>query len=109
MLVVDIISWESIQLLHSTLSWCGFQYLLHFSCLPYPLEVLLIIVLFVFMHLSTGALLLLSVPAVYEKYQDHVDEKLHVARGVIQTQYRKIDDTVLRKIPLFSGKQKKIQ
>jgi hypothetical protein len=54
-----------------------------------------------------GVLLSLSVPVLYEKYQDQVDEKLTVAHKMIQTQYRKLDDNVLRKIPL--NREKKTQ
>ncbi|KAM1030999.1 hypothetical protein FF1_034795 [Malus domestica] len=56
-----------------------------------------------------GVLLSLSVPVLYDKYQDHIDDKLHVANRVIQAQYRKIDDSILKKIPLRSNKEKKLQ
>ncbi|PQM38078.1 reticulon-like protein B11 [Prunus yedoensis var. nudiflora] len=56
-----------------------------------------------------GVVLSLSVPVVYDKYQGHIDEKLLVANRVIQTQYRKIDDSILKKIPLRSNKEKKVQ
>ncbi|CAL0320757.1 unnamed protein product [Lupinus luteus] len=53
----------------------------------------------------TGILLSLSVPLLYDKYQDLIDEKLYLANGIIQTQYRKIHGIVLSKIP----KEKKVQ
>ncbi|KAF2321042.1 hypothetical protein GH714_033107 [Hevea brasiliensis] len=56
-----------------------------------------------------GVLLSLSVPVLYDKYQHHIDEKLSVTHRIIQTQYRKIDDSLLKKIPLPSSKEKKIQ
>ncbi|GFY90031.1 hypothetical protein Acr_07g0002280 [Actinidia rufa] len=56
-----------------------------------------------------GVLLSLSVPLLYEKYQDQVDEKLIVACKIIQTQYRKIDDNVLTKITIPLNKDKKTQ
>ncbi|RXH99906.1 hypothetical protein DVH24_021708 [Malus domestica] len=56
-----------------------------------------------------GVLLSLSVPMLYDKYQDHIDDKLHVANRVIQAQYRKIDGSILKKIPLRSNKEKKLQ
>ncbi|XWS39906.1 hypothetical protein CRYUN_Cryun18bG0094900 [Craigia yunnanensis] len=56
-----------------------------------------------------GVILGLSVPVVYDKYQHHIDEKLSVAHTIILTQYRKIDETVLRKFPLPSNKEKKMQ
>ncbi|KAF7142603.1 hypothetical protein RHSIM_Rhsim05G0088300 [Rhododendron simsii] len=54
-----------------------------------------------------GVLLSLSVPVLYEKYQAQVDEKLIVAHKIIQTQYKKLDDNILRKMPL--NKEKKTQ
>ena len=56
-----------------------------------------------------GIILSLSVPMVYDKYQHHIDEKLSVTNRIIQTQYRKINETVLRKLPLLSNKEKKMQ
>jgi hypothetical protein len=56
-----------------------------------------------------GVLLSLSVPLVYDKYQDHINEKLLVTQRVIQTQYRKIDETILKKIPIGLNKEKKLQ
>lgn len=56
-----------------------------------------------------GVILSLSVPFFYDKYQDQVDEKLIVAHKIFQTQYRKLDDSILRKIPLPQNKQKKTQ
>ncbi|OWM64821.1 hypothetical protein CDL15_Pgr028538 [Punica granatum] len=55
-----------------------------------------------------GVLLALSVPYIYERYQDHINPKLCVANRVIQTQCRNIDN-VLKKMPLPSNKEKKIQ
>ncbi|KAF1860783.1 hypothetical protein Lal_00000196 [Lupinus albus] len=52
-----------------------------------------------------GVLLSLSVPLLYDKYQDQIDEKLYLLHGIIQTQYRKIHGIVLSKIP----KEKKVQ
>ncbi|KAA8536231.1 hypothetical protein F0562_028709 [Nyssa sinensis] len=56
-----------------------------------------------------GVLLGLSIPVLYDKYQDQVDGKLIVAHKIIQAQYRKIDDNILRKIPMPLNKKKKIQ
>ncbi|MBA0730606.1 hypothetical protein Golax_023346 [Gossypium laxum] len=56
-----------------------------------------------------GVILSLSVPVLYDKYQHDIDEKLSVTNKIIQTQYRKIDETVLRKLPLPSKKEKKMQ
>ncbi|XP_050261426.1 reticulon-like protein B11 [Quercus robur] len=56
-----------------------------------------------------GVILSLSVPVVYDKFQDHIDEKLCVIHRILQAQYRKIDDNILKKIPFPSNKQKKIQ
>ncbi|XWS62949.1 hypothetical protein CRYUN_Cryun06bG0054600 [Craigia yunnanensis] len=56
-----------------------------------------------------GVILSLSVPLVYDNYQHHIDEKLSVTHRIIQTQYKKIDETVLRKLPLPSNKEKKMQ
>uniref|UniRef100_A0A5B6YMH5 Reticulon-like protein n=1 Tax=Davidia involucrata TaxID=16924 RepID=A0A5B6YMH5_DAVIN len=62
-----------------------------------------------FTLVNIGVLLSLSVPMLYDKYQDQVDDKLIVAHKIIQTQYRKIDDTILRKIPIPFNKKKKTQ
>uniref|UniRef100_A0A7N0TMH6 Reticulon-like protein n=1 Tax=Kalanchoe fedtschenkoi TaxID=63787 RepID=A0A7N0TMH6_KALFE len=56
-----------------------------------------------------GVLFSLSVPLVYDKYQDPIDDKLSIAHGVLLTQYRKLDDKVIRKIQIPAGKGKKIQ
>ncbi|KAG8645594.1 reticulon-like protein B11 [Manihot esculenta] len=56
-----------------------------------------------------GVLLSLSVPVLYDKCQHHIEEKLSVTHRMIQTQYRKIDDSLLKKIPLPSRGEKKIQ
>ncbi|KAF1878748.1 hypothetical protein Lal_00047420 [Lupinus albus] len=52
-----------------------------------------------------SVLLSLSVPLLYDKYQDQIDEKLYLVHGIIQTHYRKIHTIVLSKIP----KEKKVQ
>ncbi|KAM7251236.1 hypothetical protein ACFE04_023119 [Oxalis oulophora] len=56
-----------------------------------------------------GVLISLSVPLVYDKYQDHINEKLCVTQRVLQTQYKKIDETILKKIPISMNKEKKFQ
>ncbi|KAK9286298.1 hypothetical protein L1049_014688 [Liquidambar formosana] len=56
-----------------------------------------------------GVLLSFSIPVLYDKYQNQIDDKLRVTNRVIQTQYRKIDDTILRKIPMPLNKAKKTQ
>ncbi|PSS02681.1 Reticulon-like protein [Actinidia chinensis var. chinensis] len=56
-----------------------------------------------------GVLLSLSVPVLYEKYQDKVDKKLIVAHKIIQTQYQKLDDNVLRRIPMPLFNERKIK
>lgn len=59
--------------------------------------------------LYIGTLLSLSIPLLYDKYQNEIDKKLIVARNVIQTQYKKVDEQVLRKIPRSLNKEKKAQ
>ncbi|KAK0580455.1 hypothetical protein LWI29_002120 [Acer saccharum] len=56
-----------------------------------------------------GILLSLSVPVVYDKYQDHIDEKLCIITRVVRTQYHKIDEKFLKKIPMSQIKEKKTQ
>lgn len=58
--------------------------------------------------ISAGVLLSLSVPVVYDKYQDNINAKLSLACEIFQMQYRKIDDNLLKKIPVLS-KQKKME
>ncbi|KAL6013324.1 hypothetical protein ACLOJK_003817 [Asimina triloba] len=56
-----------------------------------------------------ATVLALTVPALYDKYQDHVDEKLCATHKVLLRGYRKIYDTVLRKLPVPLIRKKKIQ
>lgn len=60
-------------------------------------------------YVVSGVLLSLSVPLLYEKYQDEIDDKLIIAHKIIQAQLRKLDETVLSKIPMPKNKQKKTQ
>ncbi|KAL0454283.1 UNVERIFIED_CONTAM: Reticulon-like protein B11 [Sesamum latifolium] len=52
-------------------------------------------------------LLSFSLPVLYDKYQKPIDDKLSAAYNIAQVQYRKIDDKILRKLPLPSKKEKK--
>ncbi|XP_045808525.1 reticulon-like protein B11 [Trifolium pratense] len=54
-------------------------------------------------------LLSLSLPVLYDKYQDRIDEKLHVVHGVIHPHYQKICNIVLSIIPKRTSKEKKVQ
>ncbi|KAL6218908.1 PREDICTED: reticulon-like protein B11-like isoform 2 [Fragaria vesca subsp. vesca] len=66
--------------------------------------------LFNFLTLAyVGVLISLSVPVLYDKFQHHIDDKLSIAHRTIQTQYRKLDESILRKLPMQSNKQKKVQ
>ncbi|KAJ8763547.1 hypothetical protein K2173_002430 [Erythroxylum novogranatense] len=56
-----------------------------------------------------GVLFTLSVPVLYDKYQHHIDEKLSLAHGIVHTQYRKLEDILLRNIPFPSNKEKKTE
>uniref|UniRef100_A0A6N2L3A8 Reticulon-like protein n=2 Tax=Salix viminalis TaxID=40686 RepID=A0A6N2L3A8_SALVM len=56
-----------------------------------------------------GVLLILSAPLMFDKHQHRIDEKLCLAHKIIQAQYMKMDDAVLKKIPLPSNKEKKTQ
>lgn len=56
-----------------------------------------------------GVLLSMSVPLLYDKYQDQIDEKLYMIHGKTQTHYRKLESDVLRKIPMLANKQKKME
>ncbi|XP_047324983.1 reticulon-like protein B11 [Impatiens glandulifera] len=55
-----------------------------------------------------GIILSLSVPMLYDKFQDQVDDKLSIAHRIIEAQYMNLDDN-LRKIQLQLKKEKKIQ
>eukprot|EP00262_Sarcandra_glabra_P006140 TRINITY_DN1824_c0_g1_i1.p1 TRINITY_DN1824_c0_g1~~TRINITY_DN1824_c0_g1_i1.p1 ORF type:complete len:128 (-),score=22.21 TRINITY_DN1824_c0_g1_i1:67-420(-) len=59
--------------------------------------------------LYIGVLLSLTVPVFYDKYQDHVDDKLSTTQKVLLTQYRKIDNNILSRILMPIKKEKKIQ
>ncbi|KAI3431123.1 Reticulon-like protein [Psidium guajava] len=55
-----------------------------------------------------GVILSLTVPLSYDKCQEIIDEKLYIAHKAIQALSLRIDK-VLKKIPLASNKEKKIQ
>lgn len=78
-----------------------------FLCqLPMPFMVLSLI--WYLLWFFPVVLLSLSVPLVYDKFQDRIDEKLIIAYKAIQIQYKKIDDLILRKLPMLN-KGKKTQ
>ncbi|XP_068654533.1 reticulon-like protein B11 [Aristolochia californica] len=57
----------------------------------------------------TGVVLALTVPGLYDKYQDRVDKKLCAAHRFLLPYLTKIDNVVLSKIPISTMKQKKIE
>lgn len=57
--------------------------------------------------ISAGVLLSLSAPLVYDKYQDSINPKLFTMLEILRKAYRKIDDNILKKIPILN-KEKKI-
>lgn len=59
--------------------------------------------------ISSGVLLSLSLPVLYDKYQDRIDEKIHVVHGVAHPHYQKIHSIVLSIIPNSAKKEKKVQ
>ncbi|CAN7076728.1 unnamed protein product [Brassica oleracea var. botrytis] len=63
-----------------------------------------------FTILYLGIVLGMLIPILYERYQDHIDEKLSVTHRMIQTQFRKIDERLLQKlIAKPTSKIKKMQ
>ncbi|MED6144623.1 hypothetical protein PIB30_017356 [Stylosanthes scabra] len=52
-----------------------------------------------------GVLLSLSVPLLYDKFQDQIDAKLHMINGIIEPHYRRVSNM----IPKLSSKEKKVQ
>ncbi|KAG8368430.1 hypothetical protein BUALT_Bualt15G0044600 [Buddleja alternifolia] len=56
-----------------------------------------------------NVLLSLSLPVLYDKYQNPIDDKLHVAYNIARIQYRKINEKISSYIPLPSNKEKKTQ
>lgn len=48
-----------------------------------------------------------TLPVLYEKYQDQVDDFLYKVLGLLRSQYQKIDQNVLSKIPKGNLKSKK--
>ncbi|KAK6131919.1 hypothetical protein DH2020_006588 [Rehmannia glutinosa] len=56
-----------------------------------------------------SVLLCLSLPVLYDKYQNLIDDKLNAAYKIARIQYRIIDEKVLSKIPLPPNMEKKIQ
>ncbi|WOL19094.1 reticulon-like protein B11 [Canna indica] len=55
--------------------------------------------------LYVGVILAITIPSIYDKYQDHIDEKLGVAHNVVMKQY----GTVLSRVQAQTTKEKKIQ
>ncbi|XP_030522809.1 reticulon-like protein B11 [Rhodamnia argentea] len=55
-----------------------------------------------------GIVLALTVPFAYDKYQDHINDKLCVTHGILQKQCKRFE-RLLKKIPLPPNKQKKIE
>ncbi|KAL3614249.1 hypothetical protein CASFOL_042323 [Castilleja foliolosa] len=56
-----------------------------------------------------GVLLCLSLPVLYDKNQDMIDEKLNAACKVAQIQFHIIEEKLQHYIPLPTNKEKKIQ
>lgn len=56
-----------------------------------------------------GIILALSVPFWYDKYQDHINLRLFIAHEIAQTQLKRIEETILKKISLSAKKEKKIE
>ncbi|GFQ08656.1 reticulon-like protein b11 [Phtheirospermum japonicum] len=56
-----------------------------------------------------GVLLCLSLPILYDKHQDVIDEKLNAAYKVAQIQFHIIEEKLQNYIPLPSNKEKKTQ
>ncbi|CAK8573915.1 unnamed protein product [Lathyrus sativus] len=54
-------------------------------------------------------LLSLSLPVLYDKYQDRCDEKIHIVHEAIHPHYRKIHSIILTIIPNRAKKEKKVQ
>ncbi|XP_078162971.1 reticulon family protein [Carex rostrata] len=50
-----------------------------------------------------------TLPVLYEKYQDQVDDFLYQVLGLLRSQYQKIDQNVLSKIPKGNLKSKKAE
>nr|CAD1841481.1 unnamed protein product [Ananas comosus var. bracteatus] len=48
-----------------------------------------------------------TLPVLYEKYEDQVDDFVYNLLGLLQSQYRKLDTSVLSKIPKGNLKSKK--
>ncbi|XP_077225249.1 reticulon-like protein B11 [Tasmannia lanceolata] len=56
-----------------------------------------------------GVFLSLTVPALYDKYRVHIDDKLCALHKTFLKWYKKIDDTVLSRISVPLSKEKKTQ
>ncbi|KAG6417492.1 hypothetical protein SASPL_119673 [Salvia splendens] len=54
-------------------------------------------------------LLSLTLPVLYDKYQNPIDDKLSVAYDIARVQYEKIGSLILQKIPFHSKKEKKTE
>lgn len=58
--------------------------------------------------LYIGIVVALTVPFVYDKYQDHINDKLCVTHTFLQKQCKRFEQ-ILKKIPVPPKKQKKIE
>ncbi|KAF3788343.1 Reticulon-like protein B11 [Nymphaea thermarum] len=56
-----------------------------------------------------GIIISFTIPALYEKYQDRVDERLSATQNVVVKQYRNVHGAVLSRIPSSARKEKKTQ
>jgi hypothetical protein len=56
---------------------------------------------------GTGFVCVHTLPVLYEKYEDQVDDFLYSLLGLLRDQYQKLDQGVLSKIPKGNMKAKK--
>jgi len=56
---------------------------------------------------GTGFVCVHTLPVLYEKYEDQVDDFLYSFLGLLRDQYQKLDQGVLSKIPKGNMKAKK--
>jgi hypothetical protein len=57
--------------------------------------------------LGTGFVCVHTLPVLYEKYENQVDDFLYSLLGLLRDQYQKLDQGVLSKIPKGNMKAKK--
>uniref|UniRef100_A0A0D9ZDY3 Reticulon-like protein n=1 Tax=Oryza glumipatula TaxID=40148 RepID=A0A0D9ZDY3_9ORYZ len=109
----DVLLWRNKKISSSVLAlataiWVFFEWLdYHFLTIVSFALVLGMVVQFVWSNFSSALSGAHTLPVLYEKYEDQVDDFLYNILGLLRDQYQKLDQGVLSKIPKGNMKFKK--